>query len=85
MAETCADMNILILAAGYGTRLNKDVEAAGSQYAHLKGLPKPLLPIDGQPLLTRWMRVFKNGNNNLRFNIFIVINDYYKVIHIFIK
>jgi hypothetical protein len=37
-------MKILLLAAGYGTRLEADIKAAGptSPYAHLLGVPKPL-------------------------------------------
>lgn len=46
----------LVLAAGYGTRLGRDIEADQSgKFAHLKGVPKPLLPIGGKPLITRWM------------------------------
>jgi len=37
----------LILAAGYGTRLHRDLEALPATHplAHLKGSPKPLLPV----------------------------------------
>ena len=39
-------MNVLVLAAGYGTRLGKDIaQDATGKYAHLAKLPKPLLPI----------------------------------------
>jgi len=39
-------MNVLILAAGYGTRLAKGIEADQTgNFNHLKGLPKALLPI----------------------------------------
>ena len=49
-------MKVVLLCAGYGTRLRRDLEAAGGRYAHLLGLPKPLLPVAGQPLLTRWVQ-----------------------------
>jgi len=49
-------MNVLILAAGYGTRLAKGIEADETgNYIHLKGLPKALLPIGKKPLINRWM------------------------------
>jgi len=49
-------MKILILAAGYGTRLTRDL-AEYSEYAHLIGCPKPLLPVAGKPLITYWMEM----------------------------
>ena len=64
-------MNVLILAAGYGTRLARgidqdtrfvrflDFEAleiySSGNYAHLKGLPKGLLPIGSKPLIQHWI------------------------------
>ena len=44
-------MKAIILAAGYGTRLQRDLETAGDEYSHLNGLPKQLLPIAGKPLI----------------------------------
>lgn len=39
-------MKALVLAAGYGTRLGRDIENDQSgRYAHLAGVSKPLLPI----------------------------------------
>jgi NDP-sugar pyrophosphorylase family protein len=42
-------MQALVLAAGYGTRLQRDIEAAvgngNESLRHLLNLPKPLLPI----------------------------------------
>ena len=50
-------MKVLILAAGYGTRLARDLEAEGVQghYAHLVGVAKPLLPVGGIPLISHWL------------------------------
>ncbi|CAG5113183.1 Oidioi.mRNA.OKI2018_I69.chr2.g7313.t2.cds [Oikopleura dioica] len=51
-------MNALILAAGYGTRLQRDLENDSSgKYEQLKGLPKALLPIGGQALISRWVEL----------------------------
>jgi len=51
---------VVILAAGYGTRLGRDIDAdTTGNYAHLKGLPKALLPIGGEPLLNHWINQFK--------------------------
>lgn len=48
-------MKALILAAGYGTRLTRDLELCAVEYSHLKGLPKPLLPVAGLPLISHWV------------------------------
>jgi hypothetical protein len=54
-------MNVLILAAGYGTRLARDIENDESgNYGHLKGVPKALLPIGGRPLISHWVDKLKN-------------------------
>ena len=47
-------MKVLILAAGYGTRLARDL-ASSSDYSYLIGCPKPLLPVAGKPLISHWM------------------------------
>ena len=40
------EFDVLVLAAGYGTRLARDIaEDPSKEYAHLQDLPKPLLPI----------------------------------------
>ena len=52
------DFNVLFLCAGYGTRLNRDLDEAGSgskYYSMLKGLPKALLPVNGPVLLDHWL------------------------------
>lgn len=50
-------MKVIILGAGYGTRLAKDLAAkGGEEHSHLAGLPKPLLPIGGKPLISHWMK-----------------------------
>lgn len=55
-------MNIIILAAGYGTRLQKDIinDTSGS-FHHLIDCPKPLLPIkNNKPLISIWMEFIKD-------------------------
>jgi len=49
-------MHAVILAAGYGTRLTRDLHADTSgEWEHIKNYPKPLLPLGNKPLLTRWV------------------------------
>jgi len=57
---------VVILGAGFGTRLAKDLAAAaasgeppmapGVEWSTLQTLPKPLLPVwAGRPLLDEWL------------------------------
>lgn len=49
-------MKAVILAAGYGTRLQRDVLADSSgRYAHLAGVAKPLLPVGHCALISHWV------------------------------
>ncbi|XP_043233275.1 UTP--glucose-1-phosphate uridylyltransferase-like [Amphibalanus amphitrite] len=49
-------MRAVILAAGYGTRMQRDVDAdTTGRYRHLSGVPKPLLPVAGAPLASHWI------------------------------
>lgn len=47
-------MKVLILAAGYGSRLEKDIQE-NNEYKHLKGINKALLPLNGKPLVQYWI------------------------------
>lgn len=47
-------MRVILLCAGYGTRFIRDVEQSPTHH-HLKGVPKPLLPIGGKPLIDHWL------------------------------
>ena len=49
-SKRTAAMHLVVLCAGYGTRLARDIEAAepAASYAHLAGIPKPLLPVAGR-------------------------------------
>ncbi|XP_018552231.1 uncharacterized protein zgc:136439 isoform X1 [Lates calcarifer] len=49
-------MKAVILAAGYGTRLQRDVVADSSgKFAHLVGTAKPLLPVGHCALISHWV------------------------------
>lgn len=50
-------VGVVVLAAGYGTRLSRDV-AASDAFAHLAGTPKPLLPVGGRAILSHWESAF---------------------------
>ncbi|KAI9245435.1 nucleotide-diphospho-sugar transferase [Sporodiniella umbellata] len=45
----------------YGTRLQKDLSAS-SEYQHLLGIPKALLPLDDDALISHWVKLFKQHN-----------------------
>lgn len=54
-------MKAVILAGGYGTRFIRDLEARqDDKYAHLVGVPKPLLPVAGCPLISHWVRILED-------------------------
>lgn len=49
-------MKAVVLAAGYGTRLQRDVEGDSSgRFAHLAGTAKPLLPVGNCALISHWV------------------------------
>lgn len=48
---------VVILAAGYGTRLSRDI-ASTPAFIHLAGTPKPLLPVGGRAIVTHWVDAF---------------------------
>ncbi|ELU04065.1 hypothetical protein CAPTEDRAFT_126692 [Capitella teleta] len=69
-------MRGVILAAGYGTRLQRDLcNDDSGQFKHLLGLPKALLPIgpDQDPLITHWVRALQ-ANKSVT-SIIIVTNS----------
>ena len=65
-------MKVLILAAGYGTRLARDL-AESIEYAHLIGCPKPLLPVAGKPLITYWMEMLSTAHVQ-QSDIYIIVS-----------
>lgn len=70
-------MRAVLLAAGYGTRLEHDLRNDSSgQYIHLEGIPKPLLPVGGFALITHWIRAFDQVPKIT--SVVVVINDLHK-------
>ena len=54
-------MHAVILAAGYGTRLTRDLqEDTTGEWEHIKNCPKPLLPLGNKPLITRWVLMLRD-------------------------
>ena len=50
-------MKAVILAAGYGTRLQRDVENDKTErFKHLLGIAKPLLPVGHCALISHWIK-----------------------------
>ncbi|XP_030064861.1 uncharacterized protein LOC115473855 [Microcaecilia unicolor] len=69
-------MKAIILAAGYGTRLLRDLQNANcEEFKHLLGLPKPLLPVGHLPLISHWVAAFDAIDDVA--DIFVVTNDHY--------
>ncbi|XP_038049403.1 uncharacterized protein LOC119723011 [Patiria miniata] len=73
-------MRIIILAGGYGTRLQRDLRDHDPQdadsYRHLLGMPKALLPIGHQPLISHWFEAFWACRTQIT-EIYVVCNDFY--------
>ncbi|ORY95458.1 nucleotide-diphospho-sugar transferase [Syncephalastrum racemosum] len=61
-------MKVLILGAGYGTRLQRDLSGS-ADHQHLLGIPKALLPLGGRDaLITHWLELFDKQD------VFVVCN-----------
>jgi len=71
--------SVIILAAGYGTRLQSDVAQLGqvdSEWQYLLNCPKSLIRLAGIPLLTRWMTDLESLSDKIK-TICVVTNDRY--------
>ncbi|XP_070694748.1 glucose-1-phosphate adenylyltransferase [Pempheris klunzingeri] len=69
-------MKAVILAAGYGTRLHRDVAADSSgRFAHLAGCAKPLLPVGPCALISHWVQALTASRSVDR--IYVVTNALY--------
>ena len=67
-------MRVILLCAGYGTRLEKDLQESNvSDFKSLRGRPKGLLPIKEKALLSFWFEEF-NGIEDIN-EVIIVTND----------
>jgi NDP-sugar pyrophosphorylase family protein len=70
-------MKCLILCAGYGTRLQQGISQDPSgKYVHLTGLAKPLVPLGGIPLISRWVDILRQSDI-LKSDIYLVCNQYF--------
>ena len=69
-------MKVLILAAGYGTRFAKDLEAHKDKYPHLVGVSKPLLPVAGKPLISHWMDILGSCDQTKDSDVYVVVRVY---------
>ncbi|CAG8433911.1 12136_t:CDS:2 [Ambispora gerdemannii] len=73
-------LKILILAAGYGTRLQRDILADPTQqFKNRLNTPKPLLPLgpNNDALLTYWLNIFREAKIEIATAVFIVTNALY--------
>lgn len=69
-------MKTIILAAGYGTRLHKDLmDDSREDFKHLRELPKALLPVGKLPLISHWVLALERRGDGQ--GIFVVTNDLY--------
>ncbi|XP_048390912.1 glucose-1-phosphate adenylyltransferase isoform X1 [Stegostoma tigrinum] len=71
-------MKAVILAAGYGTRLNRDLQNDSSGcFKHLCGIPKPLLPVGNKALISHWMAALDKIDSIDE--VYVITNDLYYV------
>ncbi|XP_060683970.1 glucose-1-phosphate adenylyltransferase isoform X1 [Hemiscyllium ocellatum] len=71
-------MKAVILAAGYGTRLNRDLQNDRSgHFKHLCGIPKPLLPVGNKALISHWMSAIEKID--CIDEVYVITNDLYYV------
>ena len=60
------EFQVVILAAGYGTRLSSDLEKTPvEKWRRLSGVPKPLLPLGGVPLISRWLDLLSSEEERI--------------------
>jgi len=70
-------VDVIILAAGYGTRLEREInQDTSGKFFHLKGVPKPLLPVGGKPLIDYWIDDLKKCSDLVN-NIYVVSNAHF--------
>lgn len=69
-------MKVLILGAGFGTRLERDLRNdISGNYSQLVGVPKPLLPIGSLPLASHWVEALK-GKAGMQ-DVYVVVGLLY--------
>ncbi|CAB5101830.1 nucleotide-diphospho-sugar transferase [Rhizophagus irregularis] len=70
-------LKVLILGAGYGTRLQRDLlNDTSRKYSHLLGISKALLPLgDKDALITHWIDTLMESNIDIKTSLYIVTNS----------
>ncbi|KAJ8012880.1 hypothetical protein DPEC_G00047470 [Dallia pectoralis] len=69
-------MKAVILAAGYGTRLQRDIDKdASGRFRNLSGIAKPLLPVGYSALISHWVQAL-NGTGSVN-TIYVITNALY--------
>ena len=68
------EMKVVILAAGYGTRLERDLEQDG-RFRELNGVPKPLLPVAGQPVVSHWLEILSSCAEMRGEEVYVVVGE----------
>ncbi|KNC76569.1 hypothetical protein SARC_10934 [Sphaeroforma arctica JP610] len=69
-------VSAIVLGAGYGTRLQKGIEADSSgEYKELIGIPKPLLPVGNKSLLSHWFESLKD--NAFVRDFYVITNGFF--------
>ncbi len=72
-------MKALILGAGYGTRLARDLSSCEETYPNLLGVPKPLLPVSGCPLISHWVHMLKIAQKITGIYVVVSLHTYYDI------
>ena len=66
-------MKVLILAAGFGTRLERDIQE-NDKFKELQGIPKPLLPVSGKPVISHWLDILTECTETSE-QVYVIVND----------
>ncbi|KAJ3292628.1 hypothetical protein HDU79_001234 [Rhizoclosmatium sp. JEL0117] len=68
---------VLFLAAGYGTRLQRDIQADTSgRFEAQKGVAKALLPLLGVPLISHWLKQLDQIQASHPTDSFVICNEF---------
>ena len=67
-------MKVIVLAGGFGTRLQRDIENSQG-YKHLFGIPKPLLSVAGKPVISHWMDTIRGCLETSTEVVYVTVNE----------
>ena len=69
------EFKVIFLAAGYGTRLVRDLEETQlRKWQDLRSCPKPLIELNKVPLISRWMDILSTEGDRIS-AICVITND----------